>query len=287
MNSIHTDLLGCETRFYQTGSYRTRVIERGEGTPLFLMHGGGGHAETYSRNLARLSRVCRPMAMDFIWHGLSSAPPFQEGNWLAQFTDQVIELLDHLGVEKAHFEGESLGGWICFDLALRYPERIDKLILNTPWGMTFDSGAVEEREADLDALRTTSVNALQNPSKALIRTRLEWLMPRGGITDELIDIRYALWSRDPTRSALIEYYERLFHPSCDALLFGEAAIAKVGVQTLVLWTDSNPIHGVDAAERLHTLIQGSSMHVIRDAGHWPQWEHPLEHDEAVTKFLES
>ena len=44
MGSIHIDLLGTETRYYQTKNFRTRVIEAGEGIPLILMHGGGGHA---------------------------------------------------------------------------------------------------------------------------------------------------------------------------------------------------------------------------------------------------
>ena len=70
MNSIHIDLLGTETKYYQTANYRTRVIEAGAGTPLFMFHGGGGHAETYARNMQRLAAVCRPIAPDFIWHGL-------------------------------------------------------------------------------------------------------------------------------------------------------------------------------------------------------------------------
>ena len=74
MSTIHNDLLGCEQTFVDTGKYRSRIIEKGEGTPLILMHGGGGHAETYARNMDRLSKVCHPIAIDFIWHGMSSAP---------------------------------------------------------------------------------------------------------------------------------------------------------------------------------------------------------------------
>ncbi|NIN34039.1 MAG: alpha/beta hydrolase, partial [Gammaproteobacteria bacterium] len=69
--------------------------------------------------------------LDFIWHGLSSKPPFKEGNWVAQFTEQVLELLDDIGADKAIFEGESLGGWICMDMGINHPDRVEKLILNT------------------------------------------------------------------------------------------------------------------------------------------------------------
>ena len=56
MNSIHLDLLGTETNFYHTDKYTTRAIEvKNDKVPLFLLHGGGGHAETYSRNLTSLA----------------------------------------------------------------------------------------------------------------------------------------------------------------------------------------------------------------------------------------
>ena len=71
-NSIHIDLLGTETRFVESRDYHTRVIEVcNDKPPLILLHGGGGHAETFSRNLNTLAAVCRPIAMDFIWHGMS------------------------------------------------------------------------------------------------------------------------------------------------------------------------------------------------------------------------
>ena len=168
-NSIHTDLLGTETRYYQTKNFRTRVIEAGEGLPVILMHGGGGHAEAYSRNMTRLGTICRPMAPDFCWHGLSSKPAYRDGNWLAQFTDQILELLDEIGAEKAIFEGESLGGWIAYDMAINHPDRTHSVILNTTWGMALDPTKVHEGESDLAALRETSVNALLNPTKELLK----------------------------------------------------------------------------------------------------------------------
>ena len=104
----------------------------------------------------------------------------------------MLELIDHLDIEKAAIEGESLGGWVALDMAINHPERIEKLILNTAWGISLDPSKVVEGEHDLAALRETSVNALLNPTKELLRKRLEWLMPVGGVTDELGDLRQAL-----------------------------------------------------------------------------------------------
>ena len=293
-NSVHIDLLGTETRFVESSDYRTRVIEVSNNkAPLILLHGGGGHAETYSRNLNSLAAVCRPIAMDFIWHGMSSRPSFSDGSatddvhWLRQFTLQVIDLMEVLGLQSASFEGESLGGWVALDLAINFPERVDALVLNTAWGIALDKEHVEEGAADLDALRETSVAALNNPTLKTLRTRLEWLMPLGGVTDELVSLRQALWSIPETREALLEYYERLFSHDIEDYYFGEQAIRTIQCPTLVLWTDKNPIHGVDAAERLCQLIAGSELHVMEGCAHWPQWERPDEHDAVVRGFLEN
>lgn len=285
MSSIYADLLGCQVRYIETAKYRSRVIETGNGDPLILMHGGGGHAEAYSKNIRRLGRTARVLAPDFIWHGLSSAPAYEDSNWLAQFTDQILELMDHEGIEKASLEGESLGGWVCYDMAINHPGRVNKLILNTTWGHTLDPEHVTIHQTDRTALRDTSIAALQNPSRETVRKRLEWLMPRGGVTEELIDVRYDLWTGEATRDALTEYYNRLFTPMTDALLFGEDDLAKITLPTLVLWTDANPSQKIDTAERLRHLIKGSEMHIMKNAGHWPQWEHAEEHDEVVAAFL--
>lgn len=290
--SLHVDLIGTETRYYDTGKYRTRVIEvANDKVPLILLHGGGGHAEAFAKNLVPLSTVSRPMAIDFIWHGLSSKPDFwandpkAKRNWLNQFTDQVIELMDHCGVRKAVVEGESLGGWIAADMALNHPDRVAGIILNTAWGMTFDPAKVKEDPGDLDKLRDSSIAALDNPSRELIRKRMEWLMPLGGVTDELVELRLALWSRPDTKASLIRYYEHLFDKRINEFLFDEGDVKRIRSKTLVLWTDHNPFQGVDAARRLYELIQGSKLVIVENAGHWPQWEKPQEHDRAVAEFI--
>src|SRR5579871_1638328 len=293
-STIHEDLIGAEIKYYSTAKYRTRVIEWvSERIPLILMHGGGGHAEAYSRNIARLSRVCSPTALDFLWHGLSSRPKYWEGSrregrhWLNQFTDQVLDLMDAKGIDKAVFEGESLGGWIAVDLGVNHPDRVAGLILNTAWGITLDPRFVKESKGDLEALRRTSLDALEAPTPEKIRRRMEWLMPLGGTTDEIVEVRRKIWQIPETRDALTEYYNRLFSASTAEALFNEEDLKRIRSKSLVLWTDHNPLHGVDAAERIAALMPSATLEIIRGAGHWPQWEKPEEHDAVVGAFLKA
>jgi len=280
--TIHVDLLGTETRYYETVRFRTRCIESGAGDPLLLLHGGGGHAETYSRNMRRLGERHRAMAIDFIWHGLSSKPAFKTGNWLKDLTQQVLELMDFLSIDRASVEGESLGAWVAMDLAINHPDRMKKIILNTAWGM--DVPGISE--ADFQSLRVASINALRNPTVDLIRKRMEWLMPLGGTTDEIVDVRLALWSRADTRDALIAYYDRLFSPECAQYMFGLNELAQIELPTLLMWTEKNPYAGPSVARAMADVIRGSQLHIMSGAAHWPQWEKPEEHDRVVLAFLD-
>jgi len=158
MNSVWVDLLGSEVR-YRGKEYRTRTIEAGSGDTLVLIHGVGGHAEAYSRNIKRLGQHFHVVAIDLVWHGLSSKPPYTT-EMVPTYAKQVVDLLDSLGVERAHVEGESLGGWVTLWLALHHAERLNKIVLNTAAGIHWKPGTVDEHpETGVNLLRERSLAA--------------------------------------------------------------------------------------------------------------------------------
>src|SRR5689334_3171625 len=106
--SYWVELLGADVRTIR-GRYQTRAIEAGHGEPLILLHGTGGHAENYVKNISALARHFRVCAIDFLWHGRSQTSGF-EPEILPSLVDQVVDVLDQLGAPAAHIEGQSLGG---------------------------------------------------------------------------------------------------------------------------------------------------------------------------------
>ena len=116
MSSVWTDLMGAEVKFYQGPKYRTRVIEAGTGEPLVLVHGIGGHAEAYSRNIMRLAQDFRVLAIDLVYHGYSSKEP-QDGNTIEHYCEQIVELLDVIGADRTSrvspWAAGSACGWPC------------------------------------------------------------------------------------------------------------------------------------------------------------------------------
>jgi pimeloyl-ACP methyl ester carboxylesterase len=288
MSTIHLDLLEC--RVLNIGrKYRTRAIVAGEGETLLLLHGIGGHAEAYSRNMRRLAERYQVVAIDFVWHGLSENPPF-DGQSIPTYADQVLDVMEALGVESAYVEGESLGGWVGLWLALHHPERVKKLVLNTSAGVIYHEEATPVGVAAAQAaLRDRSLKVLDSPTEENVRARLEWLMAAPDrVTDELVALRQAIYRDPETNAALRQVFSHRFSETGVVQFhFREADLARVTVPTLVLWSDKNPGHGPEIGERLASLIPGAEYALIEDAAHWPQWEKPEDHDRFVLSFLGS
>jgi pimeloyl-ACP methyl ester carboxylesterase len=288
MNSIWLDLLGAEVR-YRGRKFQTRTIETGSHNrnKLILIHGVGGHAEAYSRNMQRLGENHHAIAIDLLWHGLSTKPAYTK-EMVPLYAEQILDIMDDLGVQKASIEGESLGGWIALWTSLKYPERVDKVVLNTTAGIRWNRDKVNIDDATgVNLLRERSLVAIKDPNRETIRKRLEWLMASPDrVTEELIDLRYAIYTRPDTNASLAHVFANSFLRGPEALHnVDEDELAGLKVPTLALWSDKNPGAGADVGERLAALVPGAQQYCIDDAAHWPQWEKPEEHDRVVEAFL--
>jgi pimeloyl-ACP methyl ester carboxylesterase len=285
--TIWTDLIGCEVKLHKN-KFVTRSIQKTldpNKETLLLLHGVGGHAEAYSRNIARLGERFNVYAIDFIWHGYSQKEPFSE-KWMPIVVEQVLDFMDSLGVEKAYIEGESFGGWVGSTIAINHPERVEKLILNTSAGLQRAIKPGVEKMS-VAGLAQRSIDALDNLNRETVRRRLEWLMSSPDrVTEELIDIRYAIYEREDTKTALKQLYLHVFGEgtSADYELTKED-LSKIQVPTLILWSEHNPNTSAEEAKRLLDIIPNSEFYCISDAGHWPQWEKAEEHDRIVMNFL--
>lgn len=101
--------------------------EAGSGDPLVLVMGLGGDLQAWALQVPALASHFRVITFDNRGAGRTSAPdrPYS----IAGMADDLGRLLDHLGIEKAHILGFSMGGYIAQEFALKYPARVDRLIL--------------------------------------------------------------------------------------------------------------------------------------------------------------
>lgn len=98
------------------------------GTPLILLHGNGEESSYFEHQIAYFSKEYRVIAPDTRGHGKTprGTAPFT----IRQFAEDLHLLLDDMGIGKAHILGFSDGANIAMIFAMKYPERVDKLILN-------------------------------------------------------------------------------------------------------------------------------------------------------------
>lgn len=277
--TLWTDIQGLDhtIRHVQVGEWSTRVLEAGTGEPVVLMHGTGGHLEAFTRNIRALAERFRVVLYDFPGHGWSTLST--RDLEIHDYVDHLVGLLDALGLERVHLSGESLGGWVAVKFAARHPERVGRMVLNTPGG-TMATPEVMER------IRSLSQAAADDPSPERIRARLEWLMASpSSVTDELVDIRRGVYGR-PGFARSMRHILCLQDPEVRRRnLITDAELAAVAAPTMVVWTSNDPSGpagaGIDMAER----IADGRFQLIEDAGHWPQWEQQERFDRIVLDFL--
>jgi pimeloyl-ACP methyl ester carboxylesterase len=96
---------------------------------LLLLHAAMGHSRRFYAWVPRLSRHYRVVRLDLRGHGDSEVPPATPALTMDRLVADVSELLDHLGCPSAHIVGNSAGGYIGQNLAMKSPERVRSLML--------------------------------------------------------------------------------------------------------------------------------------------------------------
>jgi 2-hydroxy-6-oxonona-2,4-dienedioate hydrolase len=275
---------GLKETFHDVAGVRTRVLEAGEGPALLILHGTGGHAETYQRNIGPLSKHFRVIVPDMIGHGFTSRPDLDYT--LDDFSDHLFALLDVLGVERTHLSGESLGGCVATWMAISKPERVDRLVLNTGiLDRPDEKGLVQL--ADLEQ-RTKKL--LDDCSLDVVRRRLEWLvLEPERMTEEMVRIRYRVYSQPGMVQSVVRVMHAVLSMNrglyCGRDYMNRALMAKLSCPTLVLWSDHNPGKPFSVIKPAIDLIPDAEVHIIESAAHWPQFEQAETVNRLMTDFL--
>lgn len=285
MDSIWTDLMGLDFRqtFYNVKGVKTRAIEAGQGKPLVFLHGAGGHAEAYARNIAAHAKHFHVYSIDMIGHGYTDCPNVDYK--LADFVEHVKDFIDTIG-GKVLLSGESLGGMTTEMLACKYPDRVEKIVLNT--------GLLGPRDpkgtGDMHGAMRINNQVAQEMTRDVVRARLAWLMrdPAQSVTDELVEVRYKIYSQ-PGMAAVIRKVsentvgETLRNPM--PMEQAQLLLKEVKCPVFVLWTKYNPGKSAETAFETAKLLTNKRVHVLQNSAHWPQWEEPEEFNRVHLDFL--
>ncbi len=265
-------------RFDDVGDVRTRYVEAGErGDPVVLLHGTGGHLETYVANIMPHAERFRVFALDLLGHGFTDKP--DRDYEIRDYVKHVLDFLDAKGIERAHLSGESLGGWIAAQFAIDHPDRVGRVVLNTAGGLTADPQVMAR-------VRDLSLAAVEQLSRETVRKRLEWLMyDPAAATDELVEMRYAIYAQPG-------FLQAMRHIVClqdmeirRRNMLDETLLRRISAPTLIVWTTHDPTGAVEVGERFRSAIPGSQLVVLDRCAHWPQYEQADAFNELQIAFL--
>src|SRR5215472_18435749 len=139
--SYVADVGGFAVRYHDSGPAGASAgAGKFDADTVVLLHGGGPGASSWSnfgKNMPVIASRFRTVMMDLPGYGGSVARP-PTAHFFTLAADALAGLLDDLGIGKAHLIGNSLGGGTALRFALRYPDRVGRLVLMGPGGLTLN-----------------------------------------------------------------------------------------------------------------------------------------------------
>src|SRR5207245_578692 len=249
------------------------VEVRGEGVPVLFVHGFPFDRTMWRHQLATLSRV-RRIAPDLRGVGGSGAPAAADGYSLARYADDLVAVLDALGVRQAVLCGLSMGGYVIFELLRRHPGRVKAMILADTKPQADSAEAKRGRE------ELTQVAQRDGQDAVIERLLPRLLAPATQATQPEVagQVREMArrWSVPGLVGALRTLRDR---PDSTETLRG------VRVPTLVLVGSDDEIAPPDTARAMAQLIPDAQCHVVPAAGHIAPLEQPLATSRLLADFL--
>jgi len=278
--SIWTDLTGISfcVSFVDAGGVPTRALIAGAGQDVLMLHGTSGHLEAFSRNIVpHVKAGFRCHALDALGHGYTGKPAFDYE--IPRYAEHIINYLDAQRIERVHFIGESLGGWISAWIAIHRPERVRSLQLVAAGGTKADPEIMKR-------IKESTKKAVQTDDRELTRKRLHLLMHDPvNVSEELVDIRHSIYHAP-------DFVRNIDHLLClqempirQRNLLRAEDLARIKAPTLIIWGNENPFGGVPEATQMQSNIKGSRLELFAKCGHWPQHEHPDRFNQLSIAFM--
>lgn len=269
-------------------------LEAGSGDPPFLLiHGFGSSVAKWLDALPLLGADRRAIALDLPGFGQSDAPPGSYSPaWLA---GAVRAFCDEVGVDRAIWVGNSLGGLVAVHGAAAWPERVAGLI-GVDAALPSDGGRPSARV--VASFIAPAVPVLGNliyrqyvrrPPEQLVRESLERNFANPNRISETTlralveDARSRVGRPDHARAVVAVNRQMMWALSARREATW-AILRAVQVPTLFIWGANDRLIPVDAGRRAVEMLPGSDLIVIDDCGHNPQMECPEEFAASVIAF---
>ena len=244
------------------------------GTAIFI-HGSGPGASGWSNFKHNVSAFqdagYRCIVYDQWGYGKTSKPQDVD-HTLDFFVDGLVSLMDSADVTNAVLVGNSLGGAVALGLALRHPERVEKLILMAP-------GGIESREdyfsmPGIQAMVKYPMGSPEFTKEVLAQLLTQLVYDPVNVDDELVDER---WATLETQNAHVLATMQI--PDLSDQL------ASIDINTLVFWGTEDRFCPASGTWKILQMKGNVQAELVNYCGHWVMSEYPELFNERCLSFL--
>lgn len=255
--------LALQTQFVEIEGLRTRVVVRGSGAPVLVLHGWGASIEAVYPIITGLEPVASIYALDLPGFGESQLPPEPWG--VEEYQAFVASFMDALTIERACIVAHSNGGRIAIRMAATEPSRVERLVLVDSAGIRPKRTFRWYRRVAMAKIGKHAALRLGRPGERL----RDALVGRAGSTDYL-----AAGEMRPTLVKLVNSDLRQHMPD-------------IKVPTLLVWGSDDTDTPLSAAREMERLIPDAGLVVLEGAGHFSYLDQPARFARIVTHFISS
>ncbi len=252
--------------YVDAGGIRTRYVETGphDAPAVVMIHGTGGHWETFARNLGPYGEHFHVVAFDLIGHGFSDRPDYDYE--IADYVDHTLAVMDAFEIECAHLLGTSLGSWIAAAIALRHPARVDRMVLMSAAGLIAS-------EENMQRIIATRMKAVEDPNWDSIKAMFDHLMfDESNRLPDLVSLRQAIYRLpgmvDTMRHTLVLQDMETRNRN----LLSEDEWRSIEHPTLTIASGQDVSEYSNTSRRVAELMPNARVVEMPDVKHWPHFE---------------
>jgi pimeloyl-ACP methyl ester carboxylesterase len=260
------------------------TIELGDGPPVVFVHGLSGSWQNWLEQLPVVAREHRVITLDLPGFGYSPMPHGEIS--IAGYARMLDALLGELGIDAAAVVGNSMGGFIGAELAIAFPQRVERLVLVSAAGLSThnDPRTVRAMPALVRLERIIAASAVWVASKS------EAVVRRPRLREAAMNLVVAHPGRLPAVLAAEQVRgagKPGFIPALEAVVGYDVRdrLPEIACPTLIVWGDRDRLITVGDADVFEELIPNSRKVVFEDTGHMAMLERPEAFNALLSEFL--
>jgi len=270
-----------ETSRTLEAAYRLHYHEAGEGPALILLHGSGPGVTgwtNFGANLPVFAEHFRTIILDMPGFGGSASPEYDE-QYPQVAAAAVAMFMEGIGLDSAHLLGNSMGGNVASHVALKYPDRVQRMVMMGPGGLAVNIFGPSPNEGT-----KRLIEFMGDPSRegmiAWVRTMVS---DQTLVTDELIDLRMENAMKPGVMDSTGAIFGTFFKFPDPNPLWSRAH--EIHHPTLITWGRDDRMLPFEGALFPFRQMPNADLHVFSNCGHWAQIERKDDFERVVIDYL--